>query len=304
MDAPRVHPTRGSRRRRRAALALLALLLGGALLAPSFAPERGAVERGRSAVAPPVTIWADDFSSGDFRRWSWWGQGQSELWGHIAVVDPIADRIPRLAERMRRVARMAVTAEDAAHRRYHAKLYRRFAERDPEGVERSPTDVSGTYSAWFYVPRSYRLSGRTWSNVLQFKEEHGSRSDPLWWVQLGSARWARKLGDKARWRGDRDAARATRPVAFLNHWDNRWRHRIGVMPVPLGRWFAIRAVIRPDQRRMDVFVDGRRLDTARASRHPVAPFRASSRAWVFGVGNYSTAPSTKLYVGAARYTRP
>lgn len=243
--------------------------------------------------------WSADFSTGDFSQWSWSGRGD-DRWGHIDVVDPAAVGIPPLADGFRRVGRMTVTADDAANGRYHAKLYESFSTPTPGGADTVPADVSGSYTAWYYIPSSYRLERDAWTNLFQFKLQHADgQSDPLWWIQLGSGAWARSYAGAKRWIGSEDV-RPGQPVAFVNRWDNDWDRRVVFTPIPLDRWFRVRADLRQDQQ-IDFYIDGWLFDTARAAEYPVSPFGSGSEAWIFGVGNYSTAPDTTLYVGSASY---
>jgi hypothetical protein len=249
-------------------------------------------------------VWSSDFSSDNFRGWSWWGQGQRRIWGHIAVVSPQRVGIPKLSGRY--VARFQTTRADLAHGRLNAKLYKWFDVQTPQG-QRSPSDVSGNYSAWYYLPRGFRMrSSSTWINMFQFKEQYrrpdgASQSDPLWWVQLGNAAWAKRL-DGARWIGARPA-RPDAPVMFLNHWNNRWRHHVELAAAPIGRWFEITATLRQHDR-IDFYLDGRRFATASASEYPVSPFHSGSEAWIFGVGDYGDADAGPLYVGRASFSTP
>jgi hypothetical protein len=250
------------------------------------------------------TVWSNDFSSNSFSGWSWWGQGQQSIWGHISVVEPESVGIPKLSGRY--VARFQTTGADIRRGRLNAKLYKWFDVPTAEG-QRSPSDVSGDYSAWYYLPRDFAMrSSHTWINMFQFKEQYerpdGSRpSDPLWWVQIGRASWA-EGNSSARWIGARPS-RSDAPVMFLNHWNNRWKHRVTFAALPLGRWFHITAALHQNDR-IDVSLDGRPFATADASEYPVSPFHARSLSWIFGVGDYGDADAGPLYVGRASFSTP
>lgn len=255
---------------------------------------------GRSEPEPdrpgPRRTWSDGFESGDFRGWSWWGQGQESIWGHIAVVDPAAQGVPA-AERSR-IGRFETTQADIDAGRNHAKLYKAFSTGTGASV-RPPSNVSGTYRVRLYVPRTYRVPGETWVNVLQFKEKYrrpeGAWSDPLWWIQFGNGAFWHARGGPA-------VSHPDAPVAFMNRWQNPWSRKPKLMAVPLDRWFELRAELRQGER-IDFYLDGRPLDTALASEYPVSPFHGSaSIEWIFGVGNYSTAANGPLYADDASYT--
>jgi hypothetical protein len=248
--------------------------------------------------------WSNDFSSGNFCQWTWWGQGQQSIWGDTSVVTAASAGIPQLSGGGPNVARMTVSAADVDAGSINAKLYEGFGHYDSKGVEHLPASVSGTYSAWYYIPSSYKIEPNTWANIFQFKEEYvqpdGSfQSDPLWWIQLASASWAKTMPG-ATWVGavptDPDA-----PVAVLNRWCNDWTRHVVLEAVPLNKWFNISALLTQGQS-LQFSIAGQPFDTALASQYPVSPFHSTGTEWIFGVGNYSTAPNTTLYVGAASYT--
>src|SRR4051794_9021912 len=112
--------------------------------------------------------WSDSFESGDFSGWSWWGQGQDDLYGHRSVADCQDDGVPPLGGE--HVARFETTPDDIAHGRYHAKLYRGFGTHLGYLDSRPPADVSGVYASWFYFPETYRIPPRSWASIFQFKE--------------------------------------------------------------------------------------------------------------------------------------
>ncbi len=248
--------------------------------------------------------WSSDFSTGDFSQWTWWGQGQANIWGDISVVNPGSVGVPALDPSDPHIAQMTVTASGPADGQVNAKLYKMFGSTDNSGVEHPPSDVSGTYSAWYYIPSSYQMSSSdTWANIFQFKEQYAqadgsSHSDPLWWIQLSSGAWAASMGG-ARWIGAKPTS-SEQPVAVLNRWNNDWKRQVVLDTVPLNRWFEIVAVVHQNDR-IDFSIDGQPFDTAQASEYPVSPFHSSSQEWIFGVGNYSTAPNTTLYIGRASY---
>jgi hypothetical protein len=250
----------------------------------------------------PAHPWSTDFATDNFDQWSWWGQGQQNIWGEISVVKPAAVGVPPLKPSDSHIAQMTVTASGPAEGKVNAKLYKDFALLH-DGTERDPSDISGTYSAWYYIPSSFRIHGSDWSNIFQFKEQYrlsdGSNySVPLWWVQLGSVSWAREIPN-SQWIGS-TPRHSTQPVAFLNFWGNRWKRRITFDVVPLNRWFELTATVYAGNRTVYT-LDGKPFDVAQASQYPVSPFRPTGDQWIFGVGNYATAPDTTLYLGKASY---
>ena len=219
------------------------------------------------------------------------------------MVNPATAGVPALNACDPHVAQMTVTPSGATNGQVNAKLYKGFGSTDSQGVQHSPTDVTGTYSASYYIPSSFHLSGSDWSNIFQFKEQYAlpggsSQSDPLWWIQLNSASWAESMGN-SRWTGAQPTS-PTQPVAVLNRWNNNWQRQVVLDTVPLNQWFTITAVVHQNNN-IAFSINGQPFDTAQASEYPVSPFHANSQEWIFGVGNYATAPNT-LYVGSAGYT--
>jgi hypothetical protein len=276
------------------ALAAIALAL------PSLAAASG------DAAGPmsPGTNWSSSFQTGNFHQWSWWGQGQSSIWGKIGVVKAKHVGIPQLNHGQSNIARMTVTSSGPTDGQINAKLYKGFATWH-NGVQREPRNVSGTYSADYYIPASYQIHGNdAWANIFQFKEQYiepggQAQSDALWWVQLASASWAEQMGG-AHWIGPKPTD-PNAPVAFLNRWCNNWKRQLVLEAVPRNHWFSISANL-VQGKSLSVSINGRHFDTAYQSQYPVSPFHSSGNEWIFGVGNYATAPNTTLYVGGASYT--
>jgi hypothetical protein len=214
------------------------------------------------------------------------------------VVDPTTQGVPY--KRGTRVGRFEVSASDRLAGRVHAKLYRHFGPP-------MPTDVRGTYSAWFYLSPNYTLpfsSRDAWANIFQWKEwaNGGSSQAPLWWLELRPRTWIEQRPNET-WVGSPPAG-GDDPVAFIDHWtaDNNSR-AFRAMTMPRGRWVELRAVLLQRQR-IDFYVDGQFLDTAFDSSYPVSPFRGDPQGFfIFGVGNYGTA-SGVLYVDDVSYTKP
>lgn len=234
---------------------------------------------------PAVPAWTSGFETGNFREWTQWGQGQRNWYPFSHVVDPLGEGIPR--RQGRRVARFAVSDQDAASGRIHAKVYK--AWRGP------PNDVSGTYRAWFYVPRSYRFRANSWgANIFQWKEEYIDkrgryRQDPEWVVGLGPAHWYGLRG-------------LPRRAPVVSVWTGRGGRVSGPRRFPLGKWVEVCADLF-DGQKIDVYLNGRLLAVARARDFPVGPSQGSrSLKWIFGVGNYGS-NSGPIYVDAVSYLR-
>ncbi|MEX1140869.1 MAG: hypothetical protein WD399_06385 [Thermoleophilaceae bacterium] len=276
--------------------ALTHLLLVGALVVATagIAIGDGSSGTAQTEAGRQAPAWADSFESGDFRRWSWAGQGQEELWGHVAVVEAASAGIPALDGE--HAARFETTPDDIANDRIHAKVFRSFSV--AQGVSERPyEDQSGTYGAWYYLPETYRVPHGTTVNAFQFKDNYrtqdGKQSDPLWWVNFGNAAyWSERGGP----RGLRDDA----PVAYINSWTGGHWDDASFAEVPLGRWFELRAEITHGEQ-IAFHLDGRPLGTGYASQQPVGTFHRSSINLIFGVGNYSGGANGPLYVDAVSY---
>lgn len=240
--------------------------------------------------------WASGFGGGDFTEWSWWGQGDSRYTG-LSVVNPAAADIP---ERNGKAARFAVTPDDAADGRIHSKVYKDFHLGSGSRTNWRKPDPSGSYRAWYYVPRDYSVKSGKWLNVMQFKDQywHGAaggseQSDPTWWVEFGRA------SDYGA-----DASRSDAPVAVAKHWKDWDIHSEGVHPgerveVPLGRWFEIRAeVYRGD--RIAFYADDKLLTVGRQADYPVGQFHQGSFNWIYGIGHYGTNPG-RFYADNASF---
>ncbi|MBX5468679.1 MAG: hypothetical protein IRZ21_02135 [Thermoleophilaceae bacterium] len=211
------------------------------------------------------------------------------------MIDPTTQGVPYRTGK--RVARFETTPDDIAHQRWHAKLFKAFTD----GKGHPPADVSGVYRVWYYLPTTYRVPNGTSVNALQFKDDYrksdGSKqSDPLWWINFGNAGyWSSRGGPRG--------LRSDYPVAYINNWGGTHWNSVKFMAVPLGRWVEFRAEVHQNDR-IDFYIDGKLLDTARASEYPVRPFHSSSIDYTFGIGNYSSGANGPLYADDASYSKP
>jgi hypothetical protein len=229
-----------------------------------------------SSEAVPATSFPNfrsSFESGDFREWGGYGrEAHPEDYPPARVIDPLDEGVPR--REGCKVARFEVTADDARVRRTHAKLLKSWKLGDGYWTTEPPSDVSASYRSWYYLPRSYRLRGEGWVNMLQFKEvykeedddgELERHEDPSWKITLYGGR-----------RGE--------PVAYLDNQDNSNDDR--GRPFPRGRWVEVRADLR-QRRDIKFFIDGRYFATATDEVYDVGVgYGEQSLGWTFGVGNY------------------
>ena len=255
--------------------------------------------------APPAgAAWAAGFEAGSFGEWSWWGQGDPTYAG-LSVVDARSAGIP--ACEGQKVARFAITRRDIAKGNINSKLYKGFSL-PGSGRTWAPADVSGSYVAWFYLPRSFRQTSAPGVNLFQFKTElysRGGESEPSWELDIQSARWLNQRPHHT-WVG-RAPADPGAPVAVTNYgneidgWANDNGRRMTGIALPRGRWFEVRAVV-VEGRRIDWYVAGRHLVTNYQRQFPVGPIHGGdAENWTFGIGNYSVNVGV-IYADAASYT--
>lgn len=236
-----------------------------------------------AAVVRPAR-WHAGFERGDLSEWSFSGQGQRDLWGHMAVLDPLRAGVPR--DQGRSAARFETTPQDVTTGRINAKVFKWW-----DRPRRGRWDVSGSYCASYFFPRTYHAVSHSADMVLEFKQEWvdaaGFHQEPTWWVEIDTAReWSLTQ------------ARGDAPVAVLYHLNPRGP----VTPhlVPLGRWIPICAEVRA-KRSIRVHLGAASLDTGSARQHPVGPERKTRR-WIFGVGNYSQSANGPLWIDAAAFS--
>lgn len=206
----------------------------------------------------------------------------------------------------------AVPSRDVAHRgSWSAKLALAFpSERTPGSRlfrwAEPHARREAYYSAWFFLPQTYRSSGppnsRFW-NIFQFKSStaDGKRNDPLWFLNIKN-----------------DGAGAM--VLHLVWWDKELpgpaAGQVGSRefvprvsrPLPVGRWFRLQAFLRQSKDfdgRLTVWQDGVRifdLDGIRTCYdNPTYNAWRCDNAW--SVNNYSdglTPNPAVLYVDDAQ----
>lgn len=163
----------------------------------------------------------------------------------------------------------------------HAKLYHGWGGGSPgDGPRLEPGQESGTYRAWYYLPRDtptfpYKPHNVRWVNVMQWKSVGGAGQQvnaeadlvPVngrVWLCLGRG-WPQ-----------------CDPPSHAN-----------AIPAPLGRWFELRADLF-HQGRIDWYLDGRHVWTS-----PVVGLQPG-QGWIFGIGHYGGVG--KLYAKNASFT--
>jgi hypothetical protein len=121
-----------------------------------------------------------------------------------------------------------------------------------------------------------------WINILQFKEmgyDNQGRAIqfPSWWLNVGP---------QSSFAHGNVSLETKNPVLFANYWNNtyvNWQPK--TMPVPLGRWFEVRAQLYQGDR-IDWYVNGSLFDTSYNSTYHVGRFYPVSTGWIYGVGHY------------------
>lgn len=282
----------------------------------------GVSQRSCEAVGAPTTsgcppAWHSTFSGEwfDDDGWSYWGAEDDPYVG-LSIADPRSVGLPRFEGKS---ARFEVTEENIDEGNWDSKLYKEVDVEHEEG----DLGVSGSYRAWFLLPRDYSLNPdpafQASVNMLQFKDlyqtqaasEASFRSDPTWWVELRPRAWVDAIARRNRptsveWALPPLPSQSSpdQPVAFVNHWEaeNNSR-RFKALALPLGRWFEITASVDAG-RRIDFWF--REQGSTRKIRigggdneadFPVGPCETSPRfteychgrlssKWIFGIGHY------------------
>jgi hypothetical protein len=233
--------------------------------------------------------WQDSFETGDFSGWSV-VQGIDPAEGgpgpqYVYVTNQAQSGIPpqngTYFAHFERPA-SAVNYPDA-------KIYKEWSnipKRDWLGRQDAPIfdsgNVSGTYSAWFYFPVGYTVTS-DWVNIFQFKEDGNmvkggpAVQNPSWWLNVGP---------QTSFANGNPALETYTPILFVNYWGNNYQnYHPATMPVPLGKWFNVTALLVSGNR-IVWYIDGQLLDNSYNSTYPVGRFYYNSTGWVFGVGHY------------------
>lgn len=247
------------------------------------APSPSAATAPASAASGDA-LWHSTFDSGRIAdEWSFWGQGQESMYGHPEIVDAAADGLPNDNSK---VVKLYHAAGDPT---LHHKLYKNWtATTWPSGAgvpddPTSPADVSGSYSARFFIPSSkLSLGSNGWINIFQFKESYldgqgGFQSNPDWWLAMTTD--------------------GSVPHFELASWGMGHRpHLVDARPY-LDRWFTVEARLYQGDR-VEIYIDGQLIDTGRQSTFPVGRHYhigqrdeegnliTANKGWTFGVGNY------------------
>ncbi len=248
-----------------------------------------------------TTLWQSNFERMPLGKvtdrlddWSFWGHGgQENLYGYPYVVDAKAEGISCQANK---VLKLNHRPGDPT---LHHKLFKTWSKASwPQGADNSfphdsPADVSGRYSALFWIAPDLNLTAvlgghSGWANIFQFKEAYldGNgqwQQDPSHWLGL-SLEGGRPVLQAATW-----GMNTTRPM---------------MAPI-LGRWFDVEARLYQGDR-IEWWVDGKLFDTVHAIAYPVGRMYPDdeSQGWTYGIGNYCGQPSQTscVYVDNAALT--
>ncbi|ADB53715.1 hypothetical protein [Conexibacter woesei] len=266
--------------------------------------QTSADTRAASCAQISSATWRSTFADGTFGEWS--ASDVPGNGGGLTVTTPgRAGIAPSLPCTGGRIAEFRVTAASLRRGDVHAKVYKGWdvgpgpGRRDDGDRPLSrlvPGEEGGVYSAWYYIPRSYKIA-RGPVNIFQFKEDTSNdggitlgRSDMQSSVSIFSARGFRGLASRTgvvqRPLGRQTRIKDSTPVLGVDVWHPaRPRHARGMVPAPLGRWFNVTAVVRPRDR-VAYYVDGSLLDVWTDREYPVGIRYPNAMGWTFGVGHY------------------
>lgn len=289
---------------------------GGEAREARAAPRQTSVLPACAASGSPRPSWSASFAGGTFGEWSSWQRGDG---GTYFVTTPAAARLPELPECVGpQVAQFGVDREQARTGNIHSKLYkawdvgssRRTDDADRPFARMQPGGEGGVYSAWYYIPRNYRMRASSNVNIFQFKEDYkdsrgGFHSDVQSCLSLWNARTLKSWGDVRRPQAYDFGGRWDRPLLAVSLWHRpRVRplpgHQRVAVPAPLGRWFNVAAVLRPGER-VTYWIDGRRLDTWQQREYPVGVRYRTALGWTFGIGHYGSNVG-RLWAAGASFT--
>jgi hypothetical protein len=225
----------------------------------------------------------------DVPQWKEMANGQTK------AVDPASYGVPGLdGGSGGRVLRASVNEAQRDSGAYAAYLYKVWAVAAPEtSFENEFTgqpyermtrgQEAGTYRAWYYLPESTRTTlqhnsddRHGWVNIFQFKHSSPDMNGPGRWDQ--NPQW---------WINIRNNEPEHLSFEVSREGDPAWGERNGLdrLPeVPFGRWFELRADVRPGSR-IDFYLDGKLFETGRASDGDIG-LNPGDSSWVFSPGYY------------------
>lgn len=280
---------------------LFAALAVGCGSSPRPAPEVSACTA--PGATPPA--WQSTFADG-FHDWS---LSTFDQGGTAFVTTPEQAGLPPLPRCAgSHVVQFSVDAQQMRTGHVHAKLYKGW---DVGGLVRTDEDgrpfarlnrgeEAGTYSTWFYIPRSYSMRGSGPIDLFQFKEDYVPArrqasaefsSDVQSDLSIFNAATLRRWQLPGRPARSYDfGLRRDYPLLAVSLGDHpavrpRPGHQRAAVPAPLGRWFNVTARLYPG-RRVEYFVDGRLLDVWHADEYPVGIRYRNAVGWTFGIGHY------------------
>jgi hypothetical protein len=268
--------------------------------------------------------WQSRFASGNFRGWSNWTIPDD---GTSLVTTPARAGIPRAPRCAgRHIAKFEVTRAELGAGDVDSKLYENWdvyrAHQDGDNgrpLARMTNKGAGIYSAWYYIPRAYKMREEGPVNIFQFKENYsddgvsydGFGSDMQSSLNLFSRQGLRGFYFHHFSLHGAHGLRATYPMLAVNLWHDppvrrRSGHKYQAIPAPLGRWFNVTAKLYPGNQ-VSYYVDGKLLDTWYNDEYPVGvrtvmPDGEIPMSWTFGVGHYGSNLG-KLWVADASYTK-
>jgi hypothetical protein len=143
----------------------------------------------------------------------------------------------------------------------------------------------GTYRAWYYLPESTHTvlqhnndATHGWINIFQFKHSNPNMSGPGHWNQLPE--WWVNIANND----------PNHIVLAVSHEGNpAYGYRNGpnssnLPTVPFGRWFEIRADVRPGNR-IDFYLDGQLFESGSQANTSVG-LNAGDSSWIYSAGWY------------------